>query len=575
MLILVKENKGAELMKHEENLNIDFAVDLLYPSQEKKDRLKKRRAKLYDLPQGYIRNLELEKLASLISPYNNHYTVNLFTELCDDIDVINFRLDILDDFMAVPKLAPTVKKIIDIMVESDRKNIYDLNEPDSFEKLDDGITAFDGYVECLEIMHSFYEKNRDKLHSLGVNRMFHFFEEQYNDKHYIKLKEELAELKEALKKGIKSVTVAVNLDERMIPVSAGIIEQSHEPYTLKPSIFDRIIYHGAYFGSHQVKELHQRFLASEVTKDRIVNTVDESLFKELSYLTDKYVDMIDDVLRQYQKIGFRDMYSINYQLEFYLGAVNLIELAKSSGLDMCRPRFAPDSERKAVMTGLYDMIYFSECRLWNLKAKEKKTVITNDISFDERSRMFILTGANNGGKTTFVRAIGIAQILAQTGLYVPCESCELSLTDFIYTHFPKEEQTGIDASKFTTEIKEFKTISDTITPQSLLLMNESIQSTTPNECIEVSKELLKIFCMIGVRGILATHIVDLAELIDDINAEPDIASKIDSLVVTVDEATGRRLYKIERGVPAMTGYASHILEQFGIDPEEIKQRLGK
>ena len=106
-------------------------------------------------------------------------------------------------------------------------------------------------------------------------------------------------------------------------------------------------------------------------------------------------------------------------------------------------------------------------------------------------------------------------------------------------------------------------------------MNESIQSTTPSECIEVSKELLKIFCMIGVRGILATHIVDLAELIDDINAEPDIASKIDSLVVTVDEATGKRLYKIERGVPAMTGYASHILEQFGIDPEEIKQRLAK
>ena len=107
----------------------------------------------------------------------------------------------------------------------------------------------------------------------------------------------------------------------------------------------------------------------------------------------------------------------------------------------------------------------------------------------------------------------------------------------MYTHFPKEEQVGIDARKFTTEIKEFKTISDTITPSSLLLMNESIQSTTPNECIEVSKELLKIFCIIGVRGILATHIVDLAELIDEINAEEGIASRIESLVVTVPMRT--------------------------------------
>jgi hypothetical protein len=81
--------------------------------------------------------------------------------------------------------------------------------------------------------------------------------------------------------------------------------------------------------------------------------------------------------------------------------------------------------------------------------------------------------------------------------------------------------------------------------------------------------------MLGVRGILATHIVDLAELIDDINSEPDIASKIDSLVVTVDEATGKRLYRIERGVPAMTGYASHILQQFGINADEIKERLSK
>ena len=143
------------IMRHEENLNIDFAVDLLYPSAEKKDAMKKRRASLYDLPQGYVRNLELEKLAGLISPYNNQYTVNMFTELCDDLDIINYRLDILDDFIAVPKLAPTVKKIIDVMVESDRKNIYDLNEPDSFRKLDEAITAFEGYVKCLDIMHEF------------------------------------------------------------------------------------------------------------------------------------------------------------------------------------------------------------------------------------------------------------------------------------------------------------------------------------------------------------------------------------------------------------------------------------
>ena len=176
---------------------------------------------------------------------------------------------------------------------------------------------------------------------------------------------------------------------------------------------------------------------------------------------------------------------------------------------------------------------------------------------------------------TFVRAIGICQVLAQAGLYVPAETCEISIADFIYTHFPKEEQIGIDASKFTSEIKEFKIISNTITPESLLLMNESIQSTTPNECIEISKELLKIFCTIGVRGILATHLIDLVSVIDEINDDSDIRSKVCSIVMTVDKKTGERLYKIKKDYPTKTSYSGTILSKFGIDMSEINNRLSK
>lgn len=93
---------------------------------------------------------------------------------------------------------------------------------------------------------------KDKIRSEGVKKLFAFFEEHYGDKHYISLKGEIAELKKALYDRIRSVTVAINLDERLVPVSAGIIELSKERYDIKPSLVDRILYHGAKFNDKAV-----------------------------------------------------------------------------------------------------------------------------------------------------------------------------------------------------------------------------------------------------------------------------------------------------------------------------------
>ena len=162
--------------------------------------------------------------------------------------------------------------------------------------------------------------------------------------------------------------------------------------------------------------------------------------------------------------------------------------------------------------------------------------------------------------------------MAQTGFYVPAESCKISLCDFIFTHFPKEEETGINASRFTTEIKDIRIISDLITENSLLLMNESIQSTTPKECAEIASELVRIFCIIGVRGIFATHITELAAACESISADPDCRSVPVSIVAAVDENSGKRLYRIDRGMPMKQSYARDIFDSFGISIERVRKR---
>ncbi len=562
-------------MRYDEIERSINTADLLYPSQEKFEKLKKRRANLDSYPNDYISNLELERVAEYIAPHSQYRIMNLFKQVCDDEEVIEFRLDILEDFMNVAQLSSVVKDVIDIMAQNDRHSLYKLTEPDSFEQLDVAIEAFEAYIRCVEIMHEFYGKHKDEIKSKGMIRLFAWFDERYGDKHYEKLKSEIAELKDSIKNRIRSVTVAINLDDRLVPYSAGIVSWSSDPYELKPSLLDKIIYHGAKFPENVVKTMKNRYEDNDVGESKLVSITDKELFDQLDFLTDGYIDAIDKALREYQKISPEDLFALEYQLEFYVGAVKLIDLCKSVGLDMCRPKILPKDDRRAHIEGIFDLVYFTECRLFNLRHKEQKDVVTNDIDFDDKARFYIITGANNGGKTTFLRAVGICQIMAQTGLYVPASVCELSLVDFIYTHFPKEEQTGINSSRFTTEIKEFKRISDTITDNSLLLMNESIQSTTPQECTDAATELVKIFCMIGVRGLFATHLLDVARRVDEMNEDSRIRSRLESLVASVDESTGERKYKIVKGAPTHTSRASEIFKEFGITEDIVKEKLKK
>lgn len=125
----------------------------------------------------------------------------------------------------------------------------------------------------------------ERQDTLRGRKSFAFFEEHYGDKHYISLKGEIEKLKKALYDRIRSVTVAINLDERLVPVSAGIIELSKERYDIKPSLVDRILYHGAKFNDKAVvKNLRKKYNDSEVSDDKLINTVDKTLLTSLAIL---------------------------------------------------------------------------------------------------------------------------------------------------------------------------------------------------------------------------------------------------------------------------------------------------
>ncbi|MCD7823050.1 MAG: hypothetical protein LUG86_03380 [Oscillospiraceae bacterium] len=542
-------------------------ADLLYPSIEKKQEHMKRGADLSKLPQDYVRDLELETLSRLICPENSLNAMRVFTQLSTDEETLNYRLDILEDFLEVPSLEAILYENVHKLYINEHVNIQKLGLADSFYALNTRFTSLKTYIECITKCHEFCDKYRSSFKSKALCEVADYFASVYNSEYFAEVKKETDECLAILAKGVKSVTVGINFDDMMRPVEAMLLSVSTDTIK-KKSRFDWLFRRLDGEGTRAIGRTHSLYNDNGGTND-----LEAPLFRELREVNSEYITHLDRAVRAYFKKSTEDILTFESQLSFYIGAKKLIEAVKARGLDMVRPKYLPMDERKLVAEGSFDLSFYIQMVSEDPMSKLDNKIITNDCTMDDDGRFFVLTGANNGGKTTYTRAIGIVQVFAQAGLYVPCTRCEISPVDYIYTHFPKEEEVGLNTSRFTQECKQFKETIDNCSRHSLLLLNESIQSTTPTECVYIATELVKCFRCIGVRGIYATHLLELARSLGKLNAEVDGDTKLVSIVTTVDTtADNRRLYKIQRAEPQEFGYARSIYEKFGVSFDEVQKR---
>lgn len=541
-------------------------VDLMFPSEEKRRMHLDRGAELAKLPQDYITNLELEQLSRLISPEYSMNALKAFTQLSTDPETLNYRLDILEDFLNVPSLENVLYENVHKLYINEHINVQKLGLADSFYALNQRLESLKTFIECITKCHEFCDKNRSKFNSKALQGLSDYFSSVYNSEYFDEVKRETDECLKILAKGVKSVTVGINFDDMMRPVEAMLLSVSTDAIK-KQGRFDWL-FKRIGGGDRAIGKTHSLY-----NENGGQNDLEAPLFRELKEINSEYISHLDIAIRAYFKKSTEDILTFESQMSFYIGAKKIIEAVRARGLSMCRPKYLPMEERKMDAKGVFDLSFYIQMVNSDPMANLKDKIITNDCRFDDDGRFFVLTGANNGGKTTYTRAIGIVQVFAQTGLYVPCESCEISPVDYIYTHFPKEEEVGLNTSRFTQECKQFKETVDTATSYSMLLLNESIQSTTPTECVYIATELTKIFRCVGVRGVYATHLLELAKSLDKLNAEVEGDTKLISIVTTVDTTDdNRRLYRIVRQEPQEFGYARTIYEKFGVSFEEVKKR---
>jgi len=274
---------------------------------------------------------------------------------------------------------------------------------------------------------------------------------------------------------------------------------------------------------------------------------DEAGHAALSELRGRGINHVANALAQSVDhiLGFFRL--LRTELAFYIGALNARERLAAQGGPACFGVPVPQAEAAFSATGLYD-----PC----LALAATAAVVGNDISADGRP-LVMITGANQGGKSTFLRSVGLAQLMMQCGMFVAAGSFRASVSAGIFTHFIREEDPGMISGRLDKELSRLSSIADHVTPHCLILFNESFAATNEREGSEIGRQVVRALLEAGVRVFFVTHQFDFADSFH--RQRPDSAL----FLRAPRQPDGRRSFKLIAAEPLPTSYGKDIYDRIG------------
>lgn len=269
---------------------------------------------------------------------------------------------------------------------------------------------------------------------------------------------------------------------------------------------------------------------------------DESGFRTLSDLRGRGISHVAAALAQSTDHILSFFSMLRLELGFYLGCLNLREQLARRGASMCFPEPLAAGKPILFCRELYDI---------SLSLSMEDSVVGNDLNGDDKV-LLVITGANRGGKSTFLRSLGIAQLMLQCGMFVPAASFRANVCDGIFTHFKREEDAAMKSGKLDEELSRMSSIVDNMTPNSIVLLNESFASTNEREGSEIARQIVRALLETGIRVFYVTHMFDLA--VGFYSAKMDAA-----LFLRAERlADGRRTFRVVEGEPLPTSFGEDL-----------------
>lgn len=351
----------------------------------------------------------------------------------NDVDAIRYRQDILKDCL---KNAATVREIYNLAVESiekEKKHYLGIfsNYPSTI--LHRSVDVLQMFVGQLKSLRGVADEHAHGFQSEGFTRLFAMLQAELNEEYFALIQHHLREL--ALRGG---VLISAELGKGN-KASNFVLRKQNDRHGLVQRIFSK-------------RSPSCSFSISER---------DENGAKALAELRDRGINLVANALAQSTDHILSFFQMLRTELAFYVGCLNLSERLAVKGEPTCFPEASKPEDHRLTFRGLYDV-----CLTLSMEPR----AVGNDANADGKDLM-IITGANQGGKSTLLRAMGLAQLMMQSGMFVPAESFRSNVCNALFTHYKREEDTTMQSGKLDEELKRMSEIVDTLIPNSILLFN--------------------------------------------------------------------------------------------------------
>lgn len=510
-----------------------IAVSMLFENPEDT-----RRASALDMPEYFV-DLNLDQILEGINGGLSEYGLqHIFYQHLSNAREVQFRQAIMRD-MEKPDFLAKIKAFSSRFCSMRRslaslEKLYNLHHRQGWF-----LEAVAAYCESVE---SLAGTLRDaELGSVGLRSLRDYLIAYASSESFLTLKSEMEGLMQSLGEIhysiiIKNLTVRVKKFENEIDYSADIDDTfsrfrqgATKSYLLKiPS-------------SIGLNHVEAQIL------DCVAKLYPE-IFASLDEFCKAHASFIDETIDTFER-----------EIQFYISYLDYIGPLRRAGLSFCHPEIA-ESDKNTYAQGFFDLALAKKVSMTSTR------VVPNDFSLQGKERMIVITGPNQGGKTTFVRAFGQLHHLAAIGLPVPGTGARLFLYDAIFTHFEREETIKSQRGKLHDEIIRIHNSLERATPSSIFILNEIFTSTTVKDSLFLSRKVLEKILALDAIAVCVTFLDELASMDD----------RIVSMVSCVDpQDPSIRTFKVERRLADGLAYARSIAEKYHLTYESLKNRFAR